>query len=373
MTGPPKKCGPAAADTAARPLDLDPHSHDGSDGAPSEQGKQFIKLPSELLARRGITLTAKVLYSIIVDEMRGTGSVRIGVRRLAGKIGMHGHAVIRAVEKIKEAGLLDVQTPAKTGGRTSYKLPTDRCRNSNGHKKGKRCTNSNGQADPDRCRNSNTTVAETATEALPKQQHVQTQTIFQTLSGHPADGARGAGEAKSEEPAKTKTDATAHRTLVAHWTATWSRLIGGNGKTPFTATDGRHIKTLLAAVAGDVDRAKAIIDRYLTDADPWLSANRPDRPLGTLVSDTRLKKYLAATAAPKTAAAAVPSDAESHPLIIEARRLFGDDVDRNLKEWIHLADAGASYRALKPGVFASGAEARAALRAKINGAIAHAS
>ena len=71
--------------------------------------ERFYKLPRDLAARKDIPLAAKVVYAIIGDHIGKNGHAWPGVRRLGDMAGIGRNAVMRAVAKLEESGLLAVE------------------------------------------------------------------------------------------------------------------------------------------------------------------------------------------------------------------------------------------------------------------------
>lgn len=305
---------------------------------------RFFKLPADVLVRRDVSSSGKLVYAVILDHARGnSGRAWPGVRRIGTVAGLHVETVVAAIRALEHAGLLTADRGPRGKG-TTYTVG-----------QGVRKTRTLSQG-----------------EALGKSEHSTRGKVF----GKPERGVRktrteALGESEPNRqryeqsaapsaPSTKTTPGALHAELVAYWTREWSQTVGGGGKCPFHGTrDGRAIKTLLEAVAGDADRARRIIDYYLRDGDEWLRENGADRPLGLLCSSKRLAKYLSQTARPAERADAKPLPHDEHPLIAEARHRWPGDVEERLPEWLALARAGVDYQLVYRAGFDSGAAFRA--------------
>lgn len=286
----------------------------------------FAKLRKDLLGRKDINAITKLAYAFIVDAMRGKRVARPGVRAIAKGIGCWPSTAQEAIDQIEEAGLLVIKR--RGNGRSNLYFLPDRERTDSG----------NGSAPKigtlPKCqahRNSVPGVPEIGTEAHRNSVPKKTKTKKKTTTSR-------ASASTDSKSAENKSD---HQSLIDHFTEQWSKLIGGGGKYPFAkGRDGKAAKTILEAVTGDLDRAKAIVDRYLTDDDPWLLENGKGRGLALLASRTRLREYLAATAIHKPQRRAAEDSASAeHPFIADAREKWPDDVAAHPEEWRALAMA----------------------------------
>jgi len=82
--------------------------------------EQFAKLPLDVLARRDLRPSSKLVLMAITDRIGGNGRAWPGYRRLAADTGLHTDAVARAIEQLVSLGLV-VREPGKRGGFT-YRL-----------------------------------------------------------------------------------------------------------------------------------------------------------------------------------------------------------------------------------------------------------
>lgn len=147
----------------------------------------------------------------------------------------------------------------------------------------------------------------------------------------------------------------------------WNAVIGGGASYGFSgARDGKAVKTILAAVGDNIHRAKAIVDRYLTDSDPWLVEHGAGRGLSLLASGARLEKYIAVTADRSYVNDNGRAAAVEHPVVAEARRRWPEDVAKHADDWKTVAEAVESGRlsvqAVKKSRSKTGAEFRAGLK-----------
>ncbi len=118
-------------------------------------------------------------------------------------------------------------------------------------------------------------------------------------------------------------------------------------------------------MTGDLERAKAIVDLYLADDDPWLIENGAGRGLALLASRARLTKYLAATASHESRGRTDESrPTHEHPLIEDAREKWPDDVAGHPEEWRALAMAVESGRISGNAVIVSDAKTGEQFRAE---------
>lgn len=173
--------------------------------------------------------------------------------------------------------------------------------------------------------------------------------------------------ARRRNKSKTKNESN-HQALIAHFTDRWSELVGGGGKYPFAkGRDGKAVKTILDAANGDLDRAKAIVDRFLADDDDaFLAKNGRGRSLGLLVSGACLTRYLADTAAPQPQVRSDESIPQDHPLIQDAREKWPDDVAKHPQEWWALATAAEAGDIQGNAVITSDAKSGEEFRAEYN-------
>ena len=79
-----------------------------------EVNKRFYKLPEDLLNRRDLTLTAKVVFAVLLRRQGGNEEAWTGYKRLADDIGISKMSAIRAVQELEKLGLIEVT--ARGGG-----------------------------------------------------------------------------------------------------------------------------------------------------------------------------------------------------------------------------------------------------------------
>ena len=168
----------------------------------------------------------------------------------------------------------------------------------------------------------------------------------------------------------SKPTVSAHQQVIDHFTNRWNEIIGGGASYAFNgARDGKAIKTVLDSVGHDVARAKAIVDLYLTDSDPWLMENGAGRGLSLLASAARLERYIAATANRSRVDDNGRAAAAEHPVVTEARTRWPEDVSKHPDEWKAVAEVvesgSLSIQAIKKSKAKTGAEFRASLNLEV--------
>ncbi len=314
----------------------------------------FLKIPLLVLSRRDLTSAAKLVYAVVVDRMGSKKVAWPGIRRIARDLGVSENAVLRATAKLEAVGLLAV-VRSSSGKVNTYRLPetvaeTAAVKGSKALPKRlrKRCRNGYGSK-TESAAETEVGVAETATEALPKRLHNQTDPITRPTT------ARKARTSRAQKPD------SAHQDFITYFVEAWGNLIGGGVPYRFNgAKDGAAVKRILEAVRGDLDRAKRLADAYLADGDAWLTEKAPERPLVILASDARLRKYIAATATAPSSANAAPD--RDHPVIEDARRRWPEDVQTHLAEYeavARIVERGdVAARVVKDSKAASGPEFR---------------
>ncbi len=86
--------------------------------------RQFMKAYFDILARRDLTMTAKVVYTVLCHQLRGRESVRLGYEKIAGWAGAGRTAVVDAVAELAEKTDLEVERSGRCEGRANtYWLP----------------------------------------------------------------------------------------------------------------------------------------------------------------------------------------------------------------------------------------------------------
>ncbi len=285
----------------------------------------FVQVPRDVLGRKDLTPTAKLVFAEIVDRMRGKPTSWPGVRTIADSIGMTDKPVTCAIRVLERAGFLVVDRrdsgqcniyslpqPATEKRRTSSDgpSPANRRNKSDGPKQESagECTTLFQREAPDILRSS---AGETPTEAPEKLRRKQTRRKKQTTSS-----------------STCTTRTSAHPALTAYFCGRWSELIGGGGSYAFDGKrDGQAIKRILEAVDNDLDRAKQVVDAYLTDDDEWIRNNGSGRGLMLLASHARLQKYVAATAPPPAPAGGSSPTGAAHPILEHALTAWRDAGD----------------------------------------------
>jgi len=82
--------------------------------------EQYAKLPYWIF-QRGLCPWARLVYAVLLDEARGTGTVRIGLRRLATILDGDKNTIARAIADLDGAGLLEV-VRGRNGQANTYRL-----------------------------------------------------------------------------------------------------------------------------------------------------------------------------------------------------------------------------------------------------------
>ena len=83
-------------------------------------GRQFMKLPCDILARTDLRMTAKVVYAVLWDAMRGPGSARLGYHAIAKRAGVGRTAVVAAVDELARRTDLVVERGHGAGKANTY-------------------------------------------------------------------------------------------------------------------------------------------------------------------------------------------------------------------------------------------------------------
>jgi len=130
--------------------------------------EKFYKLPVELAARTDLTPASKLVWAVLGDRVGDNGVCWPGVRSLAGDVGQDASSVLRGIQKLETAGLLQVERQGN-GRRNYYRLTaSESAGETQALAKCKRSQNANGGA------------GETQAQALAKCKHNQTDQLNQT-------------------------------------------------------------------------------------------------------------------------------------------------------------------------------------------------
>ena len=85
--------------------------------------RQFMTLPCDILARTDLSMTAKVVYAVIWDAMRGRDTARVGYGSIAKRSGASRRAIVDAVAQLVARTDLEVSRGGRGAGKTnSYRL-----------------------------------------------------------------------------------------------------------------------------------------------------------------------------------------------------------------------------------------------------------
>lgn len=92
---------------------------------------EWLKIQAEVLARKDISASAKLVYSIIADRMGNNGKAWPGMRRIAADCGIGIATAHDAVKRLEAVGLLTVEHPQgnPAGKCNVYKLTPERAEN----------------------------------------------------------------------------------------------------------------------------------------------------------------------------------------------------------------------------------------------------
>jgi len=86
----------------------------------ADKQESWAKLPY-WIHQEGLCLWSRVIYAVLLDESRGTGTVKIGLRRLASVLVGDKNTIARAISDLEGAGLLEVIRGRK-GQANTYRL-----------------------------------------------------------------------------------------------------------------------------------------------------------------------------------------------------------------------------------------------------------
>ena len=326
----------------------------------------FVMLPKDILARTDLRPTAKLVYAFLVDAMRGKGRAWPGVRTMCVGIGVTDKAVTGAIAQLERAGFIEVERRER-GRSNIYRLPKKRRRESD-------------TLDPMSAREtpalevdrsvgvSGGSVGESPAQAPEEVRRKKTRPKKKTTR-RCARGAQNKSNPKCARTKPSKPCLSGHQQVVDYFTARWNTVVGGGASYRFNGPrDGKAAKTILVAVGGDVSRSKAIVDRYLSDSDPWLMEHGVGRGLSLLASGVRLAKYIAATADRNHVNDNGRVAATEHPVVAEARGRWPEDVAEHPEAWKAVAETVESGRlsiqAVKKSKSKTGAEFRASLNSE---------
>ncbi len=70
--------------------------------------ERFVKVPRDVLVMSNLSPTAKLVYAVIRDAMRGKGKSWPGIRTICSQIGKTGKSVSRAIRELENIGLIRV-------------------------------------------------------------------------------------------------------------------------------------------------------------------------------------------------------------------------------------------------------------------------
>jgi DNA-binding transcriptional regulator YhcF (GntR family) len=86
--------------------------------------ERFYKLPEDLMKRRDLTLTAKVIFAVLLRRQGDNGEAWPGYERLADDAGISKMSAIRATQELEKNGLIEVTIRGGGMKKTNhYKLP----------------------------------------------------------------------------------------------------------------------------------------------------------------------------------------------------------------------------------------------------------
>jgi len=140
----------------------------------TEHGDTFAKLPHAVMARRDLTMTAKVVYAAVADRIGAHGKAWPSLRRIASDVGGDVKTIIRAIAALRAAGLLIIESGGP-GKSNAYRLMG--------------VGEMPALAKCQRSQNANSGVGKMPTRALAKCQRNQTQPdqLNQTHAARPGD------------------------------------------------------------------------------------------------------------------------------------------------------------------------------------------
>jgi hypothetical protein len=284
----------------------------------------FVIVPEAILERDELSSTSKLLYGLLLRLCRKSGHAKAGQRFLAMKLGTSQRSIIRATAALETASLIDC-VRGQSGQCNGYRVIKSDDETTPLSEQG---------GDAKRCRNVTRSDDETTPEAVSKRHH---NNIYKSMNESAARQPKPSKPTRKAKRPKTKSD---HQSLIDHFTECWSRLIGGGSRYPFSKTkDPTAAKRILKAAEGDVARAKAIVNEYMTVNDTWLSER--GRTLALLASSSQLPRFVA-----KVAKVSQSQDVESHgqpsehPSILDARsKGWGAHVDANPDLWNRIIGA----------------------------------
>lgn len=220
-----------------------------------------IMIPGWLLVDRSITASAKLVYGKIVDRIGKNPSSWPGAGSLAHDLGLGVATVKRSVDELVRAGLL-LRYSRGRGRSNSYRVAQNQAQNE----------------------------PPTSIILIPDQYHFDTQNVIQECI--PGKKNTGAVHAATADALPGLTDATkpsipikrgrgkrpaptcpGFRELTGYFSESWKKQFG-NRYPHGGAKDAQAVKAILSAIDFDLDKARAIVDAFLTDPDKWLTGKR---------------------------------------------------------------------------------------------------
>lgn len=72
------------------------------------QPRGFVMLPRDVLVMSNLSPTAKLVFAVIRDAMRGKGKSWPGIRTICSQIGMTDKPVSRAIRELEHIGMIRV-------------------------------------------------------------------------------------------------------------------------------------------------------------------------------------------------------------------------------------------------------------------------
>lgn len=290
-----------------------------------ERGRQFVKVYADVMRRRDLTATAKLVHAVLENRARQDGRAWPGIRRIASDIGVANNAVVRAITALERAGLV-IKTRRDNGRTNTYKLSESVVETDTVDTRTVSETNTVSESDKslDRVRNEHRGVSKMNTQPCSERIHKKKRTLKREKSASP-NGSALAGPKKKRTPKKrTKTPPAPRDSRVAEFLKSWRTSFKTHRGTPYLTTahakDAAMAKKILAALDGSRPDDDSLV--LLTDAADRFLAEPPDWPKGepTIgILSTRLNDYVEAT----------PAAPVTHWFEAEMRERFGDDFDRH--------------------------------------------
>lgn len=205
----------------------------------------WAKADIALLARPDLSAAAKIVYVVLADRQAENGSTWPSIRRIATDCGISSVTAQRAIRKLREAGLITVESAGPNRGRRTNRYVV--------------CVSETNTQESTECiRNEHTTekpVSETNTQCVFETTNEPDQ-VNQTKKKRPSGATR-----------RAETNGNATSELIAYFCERYKALAGVNPKINGRAAG--QMGHVLKLASGDVGRAKLAIDMATSRSPPW--------------------------------------------------------------------------------------------------------